>query len=222
MEDIVVYMKKTFEDTDISVCTFHITPSLNNTMKTISFVNDKNDVGTFDITENGNLSKEWEEIKATKNKLNIFQGYIDNKINKGKEKITLLDVDYSEKIFSVSKDDKDKILSNILILRATDTGSEDGKIGLYTIKEIWDNDDAQGLVTKISSRVYTPLFFEGVSVKKQLEIKKEFNKTLNKLRDKYKGIFLTNYKNSSNGLQRKRISFKETFSLINYLFSDIK
>jgi len=217
MDKIVVYKKKTFDDTDISVATFLIDNKLSNNIKDIIFVSNKEEIKKFEISKNSNLVKEWDDIKSIKNSLNIKQGFLDSKIVEGDKNITLLNTNYKEEEFNISNEQYEKLNKNILILRTTDTGGKEGKIGLYTIKELWGSDKAIGLITKISSRVYTQLFFDNLSIKEQLKLKDDFNNKLNKLRLNYDSIFLTNYKNVSNENQRKRMSFKETFSLINYI-----
>jgi hypothetical protein len=216
LESIYIYKKKIFDDTDITVTTFHNNLNNKSNDKKIKFLGkDKNEINDFTLTPNGNLCKEWEVIKTTKNKIKMSQGYTDTKIVKGDEEVILLNTKYKPEIFFITKEDKKKLQSNVLILRTTDTGTEQGKLGLYTIEELYNDKESIGLITKVSSRVYTQLFFTNLSIKEQLKLKDDFNTEINKLRNKYNSIFLTNYKNSSNGEQRKRISFKEVFSLIN-------
>ena len=219
LQDIRIFTKQTFEDTGVSVCTFYINNDLNEgkgCTKNICFVNDKEEYKTFTISNKHNLVKEWDEIKDTANSLNISHGYIDNKMNHGTNEITLIDPKYKKNTFFVSDEDLSKLENNVLILRTVDTGNKDGKLGLYTIEELW-NEKAQGLITKISSRVYTQIFFDALPIEDQLKLKDDFNNTINSLRSQYNSIFLTNYKHSADGEQRKRIAFKDAFALMNHL-----
>jgi hypothetical protein len=218
-EDIFIYEMKMFEDTDISVCSFFLNNNNKSLEKKILFISDDSNVMEKNIILNKELDiiKEWNDILKTTKQLNIQQGFIDTKIEKGSNKIIVIDTNYKEKEILISDKELNKLNNNILILRTTDTGSEIGRIGLYTIEEIWKNKEAKGLITKISSRIYTQLFFENLTIEEQINLKNNFNQTINQLRNKYNSIFLTNFKNSSNGKQRKRIGFGETFSLINYL-----
>lgn len=218
MENIIIYKIKVFEDTDISITTFDIKNNLlNNNIKKIKFVSStKENILEFKISENFNLVDEWENIKKIKNTINLKQGYINENIIKGDNKVKLINENYKEEELFITKNDLNMLRKNILILRTTDTGGKNGQIGLYTIQELWKT-DAIGLITKISSRIYTQLFFENLTIEEQLKLKNDFNLKLNDLRKKYDSIFLTNYKNVSNENQRKRITFKESYSLINYL-----
>lgn len=220
-EDIIVYKKKIFEDTDISVMTFYINLEKKSSyLKKISFISNTNTNSlSFEIDKTGALVKEWENIKQQKNSRQIKQGYISMK--SGINKVLLLNEVYKEEEYYISDEDKQLLNNNVLILRATDTGSKHGKLGLYTIKELWGT-EAIGVITKTTSRVYTQLFFKDLNIQQQLQLKEDFNKHINELRERYDSIFLTNYKNVSNNEQRKRISFKETFSLLNYLLSSNK
>jgi len=219
LSTIFIYQKKTFESTDISVCTFYLNPKISENKKDINFINDKKSEVSFVISESGNLVEEWDIIKSIPNALNVSQGYQDAKIEQGENCVVLLDTEYKKKEFFISDSHLSLLKSNVLILRTTDTGTSGGELGLYTLEEIWGDDakDALSLVTKVSSRIYTPIFIPEMSVEEQLSLAKKFNAKLSKLRKKYYSIFLTNYKNSSQGTQRKRISFKEAYSLINYI-----
>lgn len=220
LEEIYVYEKKMFDDTDISVCTYFINKDIPDTLKKdITFISNGEKKINYLLTENGNLCSEWEYIQNTKNILKITQGFIDTKIQKGNNKCKLLDTSYNIKECFINDDQFKKLSENCLILRTTDTGSKDGKLGLYTISELWGEDktDCLGLITKISSRVYTQIFFDGMSIEEQMKLKDDFNQEINLLRGKYNSIFLTNYKNSSNEGQRKRISFAQVYNLINYI-----
>jgi hypothetical protein len=219
LTDIFVYEEKIFEDTDISVVSFYLNTYIFLNKINITFVNNKRNLNKEFHIIDYNIVNEWEIIKKTKNKNNIKHGYINTKINKGDFKVVVLDESYKEKEISVSEEDYLKLNNNILIIRTTDTGTKNGEIGLYTIEEIWKNKNAKGLITKISSRVYTQLFIN-LSIEDQLLLKKIFNLKLNELREQYNSVFLTNFKNSSNGKQRKRISFKEVFSLINLILEE--
>jgi hypothetical protein len=219
LENIFIYQKKIFDDTDITVTTFFNNKNISSNKKKITFVNHTKTETNLVVSKDGNLSEEWDNIKLIKNNNNIKQGYIDNNIKEGKKEVLLLNTNYKEETFNITEEDEKHLKKNILILRTTDTGTEQGKLGLYTIEEIWGSKKTIGLVTKISSRVYTQLFFD-LSINEQLILKDKFNIEINNLRKKYHSIFLTNYKNSSNGIQRKRITFKETFSLINKIIND--
>ena len=230
IDNIFIYEKSMFSDTDISATTFLIhKDDLCDSIKTFNFIGNSKNINSIDFSFVDNtLMVDWNLIKNTKNSLNIKQGFIDTKFVEGKKKIKLIDTSYKENDFKVSDSDLNLLKNNPLILRTTDTGTDGGKLGLYTIEEIFGpfkdkNNLPIGLMTKISSRVYTQLFFpDTIPVKRQLELKDEFNKSINSFRDKYNSLFLTNFKNSSNGKQRKRISYKDVYALLNNIQNNSK
>lgn len=209
MHNIFIYEEKVFDDTNISVISYEkgdFTSKININFNSVSYEYTPN---------NGELIDEWQNI-LTYNDKSIKHGYIT--ISNGDNQILMIDENYKEKTICVNDDDYLKLTNNFLILRTVDTGSSNGEIGLYTIKELW-NSEAEGLITKISSRVYTQLFLN-LNYEEQIKLKKLFNLKLKELRNKYNSIFLTNFKNSINGKQRKRIGFTEAFSLISYIIAE--
>lgn len=101
--------------------------------------------------------------------------------------------------------------SNIILLKAIDTGTEEGKLALEDIREY----DVKCLISKESSRHMIYLIFkEKIPITEQKEIIDVFNKEINKMRDKYLSLFLTNYRDKD----RKRISFDFAYKFINYIY----
>ena len=110
----------------------------------------------------------------------------------------------SEKLFNTIK-------SNIIFLRAIDSGSEEGKIKLEDIRDY----SLDCLVSKESSRHMIHLIFSRpVSIKDQEKIIKIFNDTINDFREKHSSLFLTNFRDNG----RKRISFDFVYKMINYIY----
>jgi len=110
----------------------------------------------------------------------------------------------SENIYNLLK-------SNVILLKAIDSGTEKGKISLENIKRY----NVECLISKETSRHMIYLVFENViSIKEQEEIIRLFNQEINKLRDNYLSLFLTNYRDND----RKRISFDFVYKFINYLY----
>lgn len=74
---------------------------------------------------------------------------------------------------------------------------------------------------KLSARSYATLVITPViDTTNQLIIIKNFNDLLNKYRDKYESLFLSNYR-ESNSIARKRISFDLVYRLVSHLLKDI-
>ena len=69
----------------------------------------------------------------------------------------------------------------------------------------------------LTARSYAILVIEPkITLEQQEELAKKFNIYLNKQRDKYNSLFLTNYR-ESNTIARKRISFGLVYDICNHL-----
>jgi len=103
------------------------------------------------------------------------------------------------------------IHSNIILLNAIDSGSEEGKVRLEDIRKY----SIECLVSKPTSRHQIYLVFGNpISIEEQLDLIREFNALLKQLREKYLSLFMTNYRDKD----RKRISFDFVYKMINYLY----
>jgi len=113
--------------------------------------------------------------------------------------------------FNVNGSVLSKIKKNIVVLKAIDSGSENGKICLDDIRKY--NLDA--LVSIKTSRHQIQLLFpETVSIKEQEKIIELFNREIEDKRNCYHSLFMTNYRDKD----RKRISFNFAYNLVNYLY----
>lgn len=113
----------------------------------------------------------------------------------------------------ISGDFYDLLKNNIILLKAIDSGSKDGKLALEDIKKY----GVECLVSKESSRHMIYLIFnKEIPVSHQKEIIDIFNKEINKMRDNYFSLFLTNYRDKN----RKRVSFDFVYKFINYIYSN--
>lgn len=150
--------------------------------------NQKNILGVYRLTEDEMLGEDQKiEIEAAFNHI------------KNRETI------------KVSKELYDQIKSNILLLKAIDTGTEKGKIALENIKDY----DLECLVSKPSSRNMIYLIFKDpIPIKEQEKLILLFNKELNKMREEYLSLFLTNFRDND----RKRVSFDFAYKFLNYLY----
>ena len=112
---------------------------------------------------------------------------------------------------NISEDMYEFLNSNILLLKAIDSGTEKGKIAIENI----NNYEVKCLISKESSRHMIQLIFEkSITIEEQKLIMNLFNKKINQLRKDYFSLFLTNYRDND----RKRISFDFVYKLINYLY----
>lgn len=235
ISDIYIFENPIFENTDISVISFLMKDkeveqsSFNIEFVRFDFKNKKEITFTknIDVDKKGYICSEWKELTSYDNAL-LTQGLLREDIISGDIKINVINEDYEIESLNVDEDTYNKFKNNILYLRTTDTGTEKGVLGLYTLEELYKkeyhsvDDKPITLITKISSRLYTPIFFkENVSLEVQLKIKNEVNDLLKKYRDKYNSIFLTNFKNATKVMPRKRITFKEIYGLIGVIYKDL-
>ncbi len=113
--------------------------------------------------------------------------------------------------YRVSGPLRDSIKENLILLRAIDSGTPEGKIRLENIKKY----GVDCLVSKESSRNMIYLLFEKrLSLDEQEKIIETFNEEIGKLRKDYFSLFLTNFRDND----RKRISFDFVYKFINYLY----
>ncbi|MEK7618592.1 MAG: hypothetical protein AAB410_05610 [Patescibacteria group bacterium] len=150
--------------------------------------NQENELGVYRLTE--------EMIEQSKGniKLSAAHNHIDDRVD-----------------ISVSKDMAQLLQSNIMLLKAIDSGSEKGKIAIENIKDY----GVQCLISKPTSRHMIYLIFEQpISIRQQKELAVLFNENLERLRKDYCSLFLTNYRDKD----RKRISFDFVYKLVNYLY----
>jgi len=112
---------------------------------------------------------------------------------------------------TISKNFYDLIKSNIILLKAIDSGTEKGKISLENIRKY----NVDCLVSKESSRHMIYFIFKNkISISEQERIIDIFNREINRMRDKYSSLFLTNYRDNG----RKRISFNFAYKFVNYIY----
>jgi hypothetical protein len=111
---------------------------------------------------------------------------------------------------------KPENISNILLKCIDD--NINSKIRLEIV-----SDDKRYIDTtkKLSARSYATLVFKRkISLTKQKKLVLEFNNYLNKQRETYNSLFLSNYR-ESNTIARKRISFTLAFKICDYILSTI-
>lgn len=152
-------------------------------------------------------------IKNQKNVLGIYR-LTDKDIKSGPIKIKAAYNHINNRHdFKISKDVYNLIKSNIILLKAIDSGSEEGKIALENIK----NYGVECLISKKTSRHMIYLISETkLSIGEQKKIIDLFNQEMEKLRSNYLSLFLTNYRDNN----RKRVSFDFVYKFINYLYSN--
>jgi hypothetical protein len=152
-----------------------------------------------------------EEIKKQGNLLGIYR-LLDEHIKQGEHEIPVAfnHLKDRKKIF-VDEQTHEIIKRNILLLKAIDTGTEDGKICIENIKDY----GIEALVSKTTSRNQIYLVFENnITIDEQKKLIMLFNEKVNEMREKYLSLFMTNFRDND----RKRISFDFAYKLLNCLY----
>ena len=140
--------------------------------------------------------------------------------NKGNNELTVIDANnfngksYEKLKINVNDEYFNKIKSNNLWIRTIDTGSKDGRAGLYLISESFKTDGI--LVTKAKYRTHPiQIFIEPILSKdEQIILKDYFNMILEYFRDKTDSEFLTTYKYSNSEYTRKYLGLTQAKKLI--------
>jgi len=152
-------------------------------------------------------------IKNQKNELGIYR-LVEKDVDEERGQIEMpIAHNHIEdtKTIKVSEGFYNAIKSNIIFLKAIDSGTENGKISLEDIRKY----DVKCLVSKESSRHMIHLIFKKkIPIAKQKKIIDIFNQELNRMRDEYLSLFLTNYRDND----RKRVSFDFVYKFINYIY----
>ena len=132
----------------------------------------------------------------------FYLDYDEIVMNKGEHQVVLLNSknyvngQYTKETFHINDLLYRKINSNPLFVRTVDTGSLDGKAGIYSIR---DEFGAEGIFVKGSTYRTNPIqiFIEPELTDGESRVLMDlFNKILNDLRDKTGGDFMTTYKYS--------------------------
>lgn len=239
IEHMFVFEIPVFEHTDISVVSFLLknknnikTKQLNLDINFVKFnyifkqeiIISKN----IDIDSKGHICSEWFNITKNSNLNTVTQGLLRENLIPGDISCIIINENYEPETIYINQDNYQLLQSNFLYIRTTDTGTPKGMLGIYLLEEIFpdlfkDEIKPISLLTKDSSRLYTPIFFtQTVNYEDQLYIKNQVNILLNEYRDKYNSIFLTNFKNATKTISRKRITFKEIYGLIEYVINNKK
>ncbi len=107
-----------------------------------------------------------------------------------------------------------KIQSNILFVRTVDTGSMDGRAGLYKIRDVFGVDGI--LVTKDTHRMHPIQVFsnQAISFEEQILLKDYFNLILEYFRMMTDSEFMTTYQYSKSKYTRKYLGLLQVRKLI--------
>lgn len=150
-------------------------------------------------------------IREQENSLGIKRLVETDLVNGSKEIRAAYNHILQLKKFNVEKSFYNFVKSNILLLRAIDSGTAEGKIRLENIKDY----NVDCLISKTTSRNMVQLLFRSpMPENDQLKLMHSFNREIDKLRSDYLSLFLTNFRDND----RKRISFDFVYKFLNYLY----
>jgi len=130
---------------------------------------------------------------------------------------------YTEREYMVDKDTLSLIRRNKLFLRTLDSGSMEGRCGLYNVGEEF-NADAIVVSGKRYRTHPIQIVFDSLPAEEQEYLKIYFNKTLEYMRSRSNSEFLTTYKYSSSNYTRKYLGLSQAKSIIRTypVFPDMK
>lgn len=112
-------------------------------------------------------------------------------------------------------------LKDIILIRAIDTGTTDGRIGLSDIRQVANNKYPILLGLETSRNLAHVRFENSPSIEEQLLIIERVNKILETFREKYNSVFLTSFRNSTKFYSRKRASFDILYKMITRAITEI-
>lgn len=122
--------------------------------------------------------------------------------------------EYKKREIYVNDQLYNKILSNTLFIRTLDTGSMEGRAGLYLIRDVFGVDGV--LVSKAKYRTHPiHVFLEPtLSIDDQILLRDYFNLILEYFREKTDSEFMTTYKYSDSEYTRKYFGLSQAKKLI--------
>ncbi len=186
-----VFEETVFEDTSYTVCSFSFTRSE-------------------------------EEIKSQDILVKFFPTNVEKKFNiknisnfrLGSEFYSIIENKTKIKISRLIEGDTQ---TSHIKLRAIDSGSVNGKIKLE-----WVDYPYIDKTPKKTERSFCSFKFDDIELTENEEkiIIQEFNILMEKYREEYNSLFLTNFRNSSNSYARKRISFDVVYNIIGYIIEN--
>jgi len=153
------------------------------------------------------------DIYPTKKKLNIKLDDENNYMIGGE--IYNLKINNTYNITRITSKNIDKKNTNILVKCIDDNLANRINISIVNDEEIYiDNTPKQ------SARTYASLIIEpSIDINIQKKLVDAFNTYLEKKREEYVSLFLTNYRESKDNNARKRISFDLVYKILHYLLS---
>jgi hypothetical protein len=231
IDSCYIFEKKIFDytGTNVLIVNFVRTNLLNSKIEFDAYkINSKVEKLKYSLLEKNNFKpnnqySDYLKIEYKRDHLNVkfYLNYDEIVKNDGEHEVILLNSKnyvsgkYTKEIFRVNDLLYEKIKSNPLFVRTVDTGSLNGKAGIYCIR---DEFGADGIFVKGSTYRTNPIqiFIEPQLTADENRLLMElFNKILNDLRDKTGGDFMTTYKYTDNPKYiRKYLGLKQVKEIL--------
>jgi hypothetical protein len=233
VEKMYIFEKQIFEFTGTNILIGFFERKESPSLETVQFQGKK-------FKKNGNIIQRRYDLIPTYNYRagSEFNGFLDQyrakkpinvsyylqkkevKNNYGEHEIKVIDTseyesnEYNIKFLTVNESLKDKVLANQLYVRTVDTGSYDGRVGLYNIQEDFN---VEGIFVSGNTYRTSPIqvfLNPSISAEDQALLRRYFNLILEYFRDTLDSEFLTTYKYSNADYTRKYLGLTQTRDLI--------
>ncbi len=213
---IVFFKRKNYPKTEIQEFTGTKFKKLDKTFKREYFLNPKFNYrggSEFDDFCEKNKSTKLLEVKYYIRKEDVWN-------NKGNYHVDVIDTssyvsnEYLKTTLYINEEFSKKVKSNLLYIRTVDTGSYEGRAGLYYIK---DNFNVDGIYVSGNTYRTSPIhvFLEPtLSKEEQILLREFFNLILEYYRKRLDSEFLTTYKYSEAEYTRKYLGLTQVRKLI--------
>lgn len=203
IQQINIFEEKVFSDTTNAVCSLQFEQIKSNEIKS-SKIKSNEDIRCVIYPSGVNLS-------------NICFNKSNNYTIGGEIYLLKQDTSITIDRLTIKNKDGNRPYTTNINVRCIDNNVVDCISAYYVDDDDLYIDDTD----KSSARTFMTLLIKPkISKETQIKLVDDFNKYLCDMRIKYNSLFLTNYRESKNGVSRKRISFGLVFKIMNYLLSN--
>jgi len=228
LRKVVVFERKIFQDTDINVCICSFVrksvpderPQVISAIK-VTWQGEKIRAYVLSKKYKWRAGSEFYEIVSkmrARQPLNVklYLTRKDIERHPGDYEVTVLDVNNYKPIkIHVSKALAERIRKNILFLKTLDTGSIEGRAGLYRHRDVFGVEGL--LVTRAFTYRTHPIqvFFEDdIEPEEQIFVEMWFNSLLEILRARLDSDFMTTYRQTTRHYTRKYLGLKQAILIM--------
>jgi len=231
IKEAIIFERKIFEftGTNVCICFFARKPAPSNEPITFKAIKINSQIGEkrYDLSPKNfyRAGGEFDEYvsyfrSSTPLKIEFYLTIDEVERNKGEIPVKLLDVNsfsngyFKFNTYAVNQKLYAKLKNNPLFVRTLDTGSWEGRAGIYDVREIFGVDGI--VVTKEKYRTHPiQIFITPELAKEDLSLLKDyFNLMLEYFRDITDSEFLTTFKYSNSNYIRKYLGLSQTKKLL--------